>query len=391
MSMGADSGTAIRRRAERLLAAVFGGPTRLGHGVPLHGRANVLRVPVLQAPSGAPATVVLKRTVGPPGDAATVSGTPARLLRQEWAGLALLGRLAIDAPVAPRLYGGDRAAGFLLLEDLGEDTLERVLAGGDPRRAAAALVGLATTLGTMHARTIGTGAASARERAALGATAQDRDTPRYQHLAATFREMAAAVDAPLSPAAEADLARVVAALARPGPFLAYTHGDPAPGNYLITPAGVRAIDFELGRYRHALIEGVHTGAHVPGCWWEERPPTAVVVRQERAYRLALEGGCPEATDIVQFRGAAVVGLAFWSLATCRAWPAIRATTLPAFRAAEATVLRHRLLAQHTILAERCAAWGRCEALGAAAATIVARLAAQWALGARPMPRYPAFR
>lgn len=254
MSMGADSDM----RAERLLAAVFGGPTRLGHGVPLHGRANVLRVPVLQAPSGAPATVVLKRTVGPPGDAATVSGTPARLLRQEWAGLALLGRLAIDAPVAPRLYGGDRAAGFLLLEDLGEDTLERVLAGGDPRRAAAALVGLATTLGTMHARTIGTGAASARERAALGATAQDRDTPRYRHLAATFREMAAAVDAPLSPAAEADLARVVAALARPGPFLAYTHGDPAPGNYLITPGGVRAIDFELGRYRHALIEGVHT-------------------------------------------------------------------------------------------------------------------------------------
>jgi len=84
----------------------------------------------------------------------------------------------------------------------------------------------------MHARTIGTASASARERAALGATAQDRDTPRYRHLAATFRGMAAAVAAPLSLAAEADLARVVAALARPGPFLAYTHGDPAPGNYL---------------------------------------------------------------------------------------------------------------------------------------------------------------
>jgi hypothetical protein len=230
MSMGADSGIAIHLRAERLLAAAFGGPTRLGHGVPLHGRPNVLRIPLLQGPPGAPATVVLKRTVGSPG-------TPARLLHNEWAGLTLLGRLATDAPVAPRLYGGDRAAGFLLLEDLGEDTLDRVLAGGDPRRAAAALVGLATTLGTMHARTIGTASASARERVALGATAQDRDTPRYRHLAATFRGVAAAVDAPLSPAAEADLARVVAALARPGPFLAYTHGDPAPGNYLVQCGG----------------------------------------------------------------------------------------------------------------------------------------------------------
>ena len=73
MSMGADSGTAIHMRAERLLGAVFGGPTRLGHGVPLHSRPNVLRFPLLQGPSGAPATVVLKRTVGSPG-------TPARLL-----------------------------------------------------------------------------------------------------------------------------------------------------------------------------------------------------------------------------------------------------------------------------------------------------------------------
>src|SRR5690349_17738135 len=48
------------RAVEAILAAAWGGPVRLGPGTQLQDRVTVLRFPVLDAPPGSPATVVVK-------------------------------------------------------------------------------------------------------------------------------------------------------------------------------------------------------------------------------------------------------------------------------------------------------------------------------------------
>ena len=40
----------------------------------------------------------------------------------------------------------------------------------------------------------------------------------------------------------------------PGPFLAFTHGDPAPTNNHVAGDEVRLLDFEYGGFRHALYD-----------------------------------------------------------------------------------------------------------------------------------------
>lgn len=48
--------------------------------------------------------------------------------------------------------------------------------------------------------------------------------------------------------------QVAEVFARPGPYLAFSHGDPAPSNNHIAGDRVRLMDFEYGAYRHALYD-----------------------------------------------------------------------------------------------------------------------------------------
>lgn len=151
---------AILTRAEQILAAGLGGPVRLGPGTPLRDQVNITRAPLLDGPPGAPATVVIKaatprdeRAFDP--DATDFLSLAVRLFN-EWAGLQLLQESGITPPVAPRFYGGDRALGFLIQEDLGAGQgLDHLLLGDDPAAATNALLALAAALGRMHAATAG--------------------------------------------------------------------------------------------------------------------------------------------------------------------------------------------------------------------------------------------
>src|SRR3712207_6357984 len=133
--------------AERTLAASFGSAVRLGSAPQLGGsdRSHVFRLEVLEGPPEVPASVVVKRaavsgdeTYDP--DASTFLA-PAWRLFYDWAGLQFLGQVAGAVPLAPRLYGGDRNAGLIVLEDLGSSqTLDQLLLGDDAKAAEQGLV-----------------------------------------------------------------------------------------------------------------------------------------------------------------------------------------------------------------------------------------------------------
>ena len=92
--------------AERVLSEAWGNPVRLGVAERQSGKMNrsrVLRCPVVEAPAGAPATVIVKCVQGDGGQAydpqEAQPGSPAARLFNEWAATQFLSSL----PAEPRL------------------------------------------------------------------------------------------------------------------------------------------------------------------------------------------------------------------------------------------------------------------------------------------------
>jgi hypothetical protein len=380
------------RAAEAILAAAWGGPVRLGPGTTLRDRVTIARFPVLAAPPGSPASVVVKeatpRDDDPYDPDATVPRSQAVRLFNDWAGLALVQTVEGRPALAPRLYGGDRAQGRIVLEDLGEGAgLDHLLLGDDPAAAAAGLRALATALGQLHTRTIGQQARYGRLRRALGQPSPTQ-FHSYEVLETALAEATTLLAVDPAPGTAADVARVIAAMRDPGPFLAYTHGDPCPDNWLLTADGLRLLDFEFGAYRHALVDGVYGRVHFPTCWCVNRLPPNLPLAMEAAYRAALVPGCPAAADDRLFSQAVVEACAYWAINTIGIHSLARLLTAD-IEWGVATV-RQRALLRFDLVARLTAERGTLEALGATLGRIAAALHTRWPEVA-PLPLYPAFR
>lgn len=274
-----------RRVAEQVLGATLGEPVRLGIPTMLQERSNVFRFAVLDGPAHAPASVVVKRAREPYDPEASAFPAPAWMLFNNWAGLQLLDDVA--PCLAPRFLGGDRAAGLVVLEDFGAATgLHDLLLGTDTGAAEQGLMDFATLLGTMHARTTGRQADFDRMRTELGPSPRT-EFHSYAWLDEAFTKATETLEIAPAPGAAEELQHVIAAMRDPGPFLAYTHGDPCPDNCLYVDGELRLIDFDIGEYRHALRDGVYGRIHFPTCWCVNRIPAPIIKRMEAAYRAAL--------------------------------------------------------------------------------------------------------
>jgi hypothetical protein len=104
-------------------------------------KSIVLRCAVETEAPDAPATCVVKRVRADRGirydPESPDPKNPARLLLDDWAALQFLDSLSLDPPLPPRFYGGDRATGLFVMEDLGADegaSTHELLHGNDPDR-----------------------------------------------------------------------------------------------------------------------------------------------------------------------------------------------------------------------------------------------------------------
>jgi len=118
MARSGDTPLTLVAVAEQVLTNSLNGVVRLAvpESLDASPRSTVYRCAVLAAPRGAPASVIVKR---PGGEGETydpnVADGPAARLFNEWAGLQFLDRLAGERSPAARFYGGDRAAGLVVL------------------------------------------------------------------------------------------------------------------------------------------------------------------------------------------------------------------------------------------------------------------------------------
>jgi hypothetical protein len=382
----------LRFVVEAILHNRFGGRVRLDSGAPFEAgsRAQVYRFTILDGPAGLPATVIAKRAAGRGGktyDPDDPTG-PAWWLFNEWAGLQFLDALGGERPPAARFYGGDRAAGVVALEDMGEAAhLHTFVLGSDPAAAEAALIGLAATLGRMHALAAGKTGEYRRLRDALGPANPEAILDGYDWLAPAFDSMAEALGLTPAPGTAGDLAALRTALRDPGPFLTYLHGDPCLDNCLQTPAGVRLFDFEVEGAGPALTDGVYGRMRFPSCWCVGQLPAAIPLRMEAAYRAELVRGCPAAADDTLFYHAVAEACAFWILRMGQAQQLTRA--LESDYDWGIATGRQRFLLRLPMVTRLLQEIGHLEALGASFGAMADQMARRWP-DLAPMPAYPAF-
>jgi len=387
----------MKATAERLLAEQFGGTVRLVEGTDLQGgsRYQVYRFVVVEGPDEALGSVIVKQVKATEKapyrpDSATI---PAWTLFNEWASLQFLGEVAGadgtgGVSFGPRFYGGERAVGLIVLEDLGRGRrLDELLLGNDAVVAESALVEHAAIHGRMHAATSGRKNEFQRLRESLGPSVLGDGHYTYDWLAPTFCQGIEELGlAPVAGVAE-ELAALRDALLQPGPFLAFVQGDSCPDNCLFVSGTLRLLDFEGGKFDHALKEGVYGRMRFPTCWCVYQIPEPIALRMEEAYRVELVKGCPEAGDDRLFYQAVVEACLGWVIEWFQMVPLTK--ILGKDRLLVAATDRQRYLARCDVVAQVSAQVGYMEALGETIRNMAGKMRQLWP-ETEEMAYYPAF-
>lgn len=286
----------------------------------------------------------------------------------EWAALALLGDLPGAAGVAPAFLAGASAQRVFVMEDLGPGLALDAALARDP---AAALVALARTMARLHAATPGAEPRfDALRRALPAAPGPHRSAEAAAWLAARERALAWTAALGLAPPAGLDacLEQVAARFADPGPWLALTHGDPAPSNAHFAGPAARLLDFEYGAFRHALYDLAAWNTLCP-------LPQPAVALMRRVFREALAEALPTAGDDELFDEAWAALCAYRALAMLT-WvsPAVLAADRPFVAPWTA---RQAVLAAAARLAAAAAPVRALAPVAALAAGLERALAARW--------------
>lgn len=251
--------------AATVLSEHFGAAVQItDHDVLRDGRSKVAR---LSLGAGAPVgTAILK-----------LSGEHRELLWNEYAGLAFMAGLPEPTTAVPRLYGGDRELGFVIMEDYGDEhSLADVLLRGDAKAARQAMFGYVDALLAVHLATFDHTEAftSLRESFSPGGGRQSQSVEEtWETLTGRLAELDAGLDA-----GQAVIAKdwIAAQLEEPSGWHAFTVNDCCPDNNQVDASGrVRLFDLEFCHIRHALIDLGYVRTTMPTCWCLRRFPTGL--------------------------------------------------------------------------------------------------------------------
>jgi thiamine kinase-like enzyme len=376
--------------AEKLLSNVLGSKVHLGDIVRLTesgARNRVLRCRNL---SGCPpSSFVIKRFGSDSYDPEDSASLDVQQFFSDWAGAQFLSLIPGVPLYGPGFYGGDRALGFFVLEDLGpHHSLVELLLKADVVIAERALLNFAARLGKMHADSIGKSAIFERFLLTLSPNALPfaRTVTELYEGARRLRTSLECLKVRAEPGLPRELANVVRELQRPGPFLAYIHGDLCPDNVFYTGEQLRLIDFESGRFGHALIDAACGRMMFPTCWCANRLPGALVSRMESVYRAELVKGCHEAQEDRVFETGLVSACGFWLLANL-IW--YLEDALKEDRTWGNATMRSRLLARLEVFITTSESFNQLPAARGTASRLLEVLLRRWPR-AEPLVLYPAF-
>ena len=323
----------LQKAAEAVLTDAWGGgPVRLDTPELLRKpgyRNQIVRFVVADAPTGSPATIIVKTAQGTPeaqfDPENDTTESPAWRFYNEWAGNRFLNGIQTLSPLNAQIYGGNASAGIIVLEDLGKpSSLADAMQDTDSARLHDALLRYAKGLGQLHAVTMGREAELWQFRTFAGgkiAAHEPKGAAWLRDEVVTFRKQADALGVVVSAAWNDEAAQVAALLDAPGPFSAFLPGDTCPDNHRLMENGsLRFFDFEFAGFGHALLDAAYLCMPFPTCWCVNRLPEAITDELISAYRAELAAACPEARDDKKFAFGLAAACAFWMVCTL-AWGA----------------------------------------------------------------------
>jgi hypothetical protein len=303
----------------------------------------------------------------------------------DWASLAFLAGTPGARGMAPQLYGGNVERGLYAMEDFGNAaTLDTLLRVSDPAAVKQILHALAAGTGRMHAETKGREDRFRRCLDALPvATRPDwglevaQWQAKVKHAVEEWSEIARR-----RPPCDFKQLRssLHAALTDPGQWQVFTHGDPAPTNYLVGNGRVISLDFEYGGFRHALYDLT--------AWYVLCPlPQQVVEEMSESYRNELARMVCAARDEHWYQSEWAMLCAYRSLALL-SWIPRSVVTLDRPWVGEWTARRAVLCTLHR-LAQVTISCSGLEPLGDWAHRLGAALRARWPETTDLLPIWPA--
>ena len=286
MTSVADALPAALDGAQRAWSRQVGFPVRLHDPQDLGGstRSSVFRVSV-DGSVDLPATAVVKAYP------LTDAGPPPEFADEVAA--------AAFSPFGARLLVHEPVAGVAVLTDLGDHrNLADVLLGGDPAAGRAGLLDWAHALGSLAAWSVGRRGQYDATRAALGLV------PTGDRLAEHLLESSrAGLDGLLSYADAQSVGASCAleladaqAVLDAGPLTVFSPADACPDNNLLTPDGIRLLDYESAGYHSAFLDAVYCRMPFASCWCVFEIPADLARAVERSYRDLLVAAAPEAAD-----------------------------------------------------------------------------------------------
>jgi len=400
-------------RSEVLAAASAALGEALTHPAGLGGSE---RSAVLRCRTAAGSTVVVKSY---PRDDEGADGFTAEAAGLAFTGLALAG----GRDAGPRLLAADRDARVIVMSDLGDaPSLADVLLGTDGDRARAALLDWARACGDLAVRTAGRHGDLARLSAAWrppdagpvragdpgghvrraddghDGTGHDGDRAGGEHwLRRRIGQIPGLLDElslPCPAGLDGDLAAIWDAVA-PGRHDVFSPGDICPDNNLLTPGGVRFVDFESAEFHSVFLDAAYLRMPFSSCWCVFRLPARLAAEAETAYRRRVGGIFPELAGDAAWERGVRAATAAWTLHAMtyllgRSVVADGKMIRDGRQAPTARQLlryRWRCLTELMIAAQPTSSPGLPAVAGLADGLLAAT--AHWPVG--ELPRYPAFR
>ena len=222
--------------------------------------------------------------------------------------------MAAGTGLAPELAGADSAELVVVMSDLGDGmTLADLLLGDAAGDVSGAVLSWAHACGSLAV------AASGQLDLLPGLRARySRGQPRWPALSdladsirlAPERAAMAGVAAPQGLAAE--LAEIAGAV-ESGEFGVFSPGDICPDNNLVTPAGVRLLDFEVAGVYPVFLDAAYIRMPFSTCWCVFRLPEGLSQAAEAVYRELVSEIWPELAQDEVWQAGMRRGIAAWSM------------------------------------------------------------------------------
>jgi hypothetical protein len=350
----------ILRVAGELLGTELSEPVDLG---------GSRRSSVLRCRTGDGGQVIVKAYVDEP--------EALRAFTAEAAGLSL-------GLAGPAVLAVSTQAPLVVMADLGEvPTLADVLLGSDPQAAEQGLLDWARGLGRL-------GAGSVRRRAELEhwRARYDKGFPGWEEEpwiaqnAAKFARLAGEAGVAVPDGLAAELAAIGTAGGEAYP--AFTPGDTCPDNNLLTPDGLRLIDFEAACYQSVFLTAAYCRMPFATCWCVFELPADLARRAEEAYRAEVVAAYPALAQDAVWQAGMRQAVAVWTVdATVRLLPRVLEADSPMHPT------RRPIASKRQVLTHRWASASMLTEFPALVGTL-ARLRERLAWPPEPLPGYPAF-